>query len=121
MLLTAMMATALAFAQGGGGMGDDMGGTGGTAAEAEAGRETTPRHAAHAAPDPVRHLCRPPQAHQGPEGRRPDGSGRRHERIRASAPADGAKQGSHRQCDLGGKTADDQKKAMDAYTALVAR
>ena len=29
LLLTAMMATTLAFAQGGGGMGDDMGGTGG--------------------------------------------------------------------------------------------
>jgi len=122
LLLTAMMATALAFAQGGGGMGDDMGGTGGTGGRGGGGTGDDTG-------------AMPRMQRQTPfdifadrlkltKDQKADAQTVLVDAMKESAPLRqqmAQSRAAIANAILGGKTADDQKKAMDAYTALVAQ
>jgi hypothetical protein len=123
-LLTAMMATALAFAQGGGGMGDDMGGTGGTGGRGGGGGGMGDDTGAM-----------PRMQRQTPfdifadrlkltKDQKADAQTVLVDAMKESAPlrqqlAQG--RAAIANAILGGKSEDEQKKLMDAYTVLVAQ
>jgi hypothetical protein len=124
LLLTAMMATALAFAQGGGGMGDDMGGTGGTGGRGGGGGGMGDDTGAM-----------PRMQRQTPfdifadrlkltKDQKADAQTVLVDAMKESAPlrqqlAQG--RAAIANAILGGKSEDEQKKLMDAYTVLVAQ
>ena len=122
LLLTAMMATALAFAQGGGGMGDDMGGSGGTGGRGGGGTG-----------DDTGGM--PRMQRQTPfdifadrlklnKDQKVEAQTVLTDAMKESAPlrqqlAQG--RAAIANAILGGKSEDEQKKLMDAYTVLVAQ
>ena len=124
LLLTAMMATALAFAQGGGGMGDDMGGTGGTGGRGGGGGGMGDDTGAM-----------PRMQRQTPfdifadrlkltKDQKAEAQTVLVDAMKESAPlrqqlAQG--RAAIANAILGGKSEDEQKKLMDAYTVLVAQ
>ena len=116
-LLTAMMATALAFAQGGGGMGDDMGGTGGRGG----GMDDTGGMPRMQRQTPFDIFADRLKLNKDQKA---EAQTVMVDAMKESAPLRqqlAQSRAAIANAILGGKSADDLKKVMDAYTSVVAQ
>jgi hypothetical protein len=122
LLLTAMMATALAFAQGGGGTGDDMGGTGGAGGRGGGGMGddtgSMPRMQRQTPFDIFADRLKLNK------DQKTEAQTVVVDAMKESAPLRqqlAQSRAAIANAILGGKSEDDRKKAMDAYTSLAAQ